>query len=120
MLLVLLSEGTMDGLVKDGLVIVNLELVLESSGTVGKAAAVGAAPGVGEGEVFIHDVIFHVAPVTTAAAVLLDLFGIGVDVAALGKETRQVFLGGGSAFGDALVVTVVGLVRASHFEGRMN
>lgn len=54
-------------------------------------------------------------PVATATAVLLDFLGVCVDVAALCKEAGKIFLRSGSAFGDALVVTVVGLVGASHY-----
>jgi hypothetical protein len=36
-------------------------------------------------------------------------------VAALGKETREMLRGGSSAIGETLVVTVIGLVGASHF-----
>lgn len=55
-------------------------------------------------------------PIALAAAVLLDLLGIDVGVAVLGEEAREVLDGDGGALSDALVVTVVGLVRAGHCE----
>ena len=58
----------------------------------------------------------RLSPVALAAAVLLDLLGIDVDVAVLGEELGQMLDGQGGALGNALVVTVVGLVGASHYE----
>jgi hypothetical protein len=56
-------------------------------------------------------------PIASARSVLLDLLGIHVGMAALGKETREMLRGKSSAFGEALVVTVIGLVGASHCRG---
>ena len=53
-------------------------------------------------------------PIAPATPVLLDLLGVGVRVAALGKEAREVLRGSGGAVSETLVITVVGLVGASH------
>ena len=53
-------------------------------------------------------------PVALTRAVLLDLLGIRVHEAVLGKEARQVICWRDAAVGNALVVTVVVLVRTSH------
>ena len=54
-------------------------------------------------------------PVALATALLLDLLGVGIDVAGLGKVTREVLLRLGGAVGEAGVVTIVLLVGASHW-----
>jgi len=105
-------------LLKDGLGLVDLKLGLQVSGVVREAAAVGATSSVGEAEVFIHYFISKATPITLAAAVLLDLFGVCVEMAILGKESRKMLCWGSSAVREALVVSVVGLVRASHFDKR--
>ena len=56
----------------------------------------------------------HNIPISSSVAVLLDLFGIGIGKPALCKVAGQIFSVGGGAFSNALVVTVVGLVRAGH------
>lgn len=53
-------------------------------------------------------------PVAFAIAVLLHLLGINVDIAALGKEARQLFCRRDAAISETLVVTFAVLVRASH------
>lgn len=53
-------------------------------------------------------------PVAFTTTVLLDLLGVNINVAALGEEARQVFCWRDTAIGNALVVTVVVLVRTSH------
>lgn len=107
----------MEGLFEDGLGLIDLELGLEVGGVMGKVAAVGAATGVGEAEVFVGDVIVNSAPIASARAVLLHLLGIHVEMAMLGEEARKMLSWGGSALGKTLVVTIVGLVGASHFDG---
>ena len=53
-------------------------------------------------------------PIALAAAILLDLLGVDIEMTRLGKEAGQMFSGTGGAGGEALVVTVVCLVGASH------
>lgn len=55
------------------------------------------------------------SPVAPASTVLLHLLGVGVGKAVLAKEAGDVVNGEGSALGNALVVTVVGLVGAGHW-----
>lgn len=57
-------------------------------------------------------------PVALARAVLFDLLGVGVEGAVLGEVARQMLLVGSSTVGQAGVVAVVELVRASHWNGR--
>ena len=52
----------MDGLLKDGLGLVDLELGLEVGEVVGEVAAVGATTGVGEGEALVSDFLAEAAP----------------------------------------------------------
>lgn len=128
----------MEGLFEDRLGLVDLELGLEVAGVVGEAATVGAAAGIGEPEVFINHffseaspngrvlaVVYQIEclhgqdgiwslPVAFAATVLLDLFGVCVDMPVLGKEAWEMLSGSSGAVGETLVVTVIGLVRASH------
>lgn len=53
-------------------------------------------------------------PVASTRAVLLDLLGINICETMLGKVTRKMLGRSGGAFSEALVVTIVGLVRSSH------
>lgn len=116
-LLAVLLGRAMDRLLEDRLRFVDVELGLEGIQVVGVAAAVGAATSVGETEVLVDDLLTSIAPVTSAAAVLLDLLGVDTLVSMLGEIARQVLLGRSSAVGQAGVVTVVVLVRASHLDG---
>lgn len=117
-ILILLHKRAVDGFLENRFRIVDLKLGLEVSGTVGKAAAVGAAASIGKGEILIHDLIGVASPVTTATAILLDLLWVGVDIAALGEKARKILLSDSSAVGNALVVTIVGLVGASHVDDK--
>lgn len=103
-------------LLEDGLGLVDLKLSLEI-GNMREAATVGAAAGIGKGELLASDVIVDSSPVASTRAVLLHLLGVNVGKAALTKEARDSFRGEHSPLGDALVVTVVGLVRSGHFAG---
>jgi len=111
---VLLGEGAVERLLKDGLGVNNLKLGPKVPGVMRDGAAVGAATGIGKGKVLVGNLFMEGAPVTLASAVLFDLFGIDIGVATLGKVTGQMLDRESGAFGDALVVAVVGLVRASH------
>jgi len=53
-------------------------------------------------------------PVASTTTILLDLLGVYVCEATLGKELGHRLDGQSGALGDALVVTIVGLVRACH------
>jgi hypothetical protein len=53
-------------------------------------------------------------PVASTGAVFLDLLGVYVGEATLGEELGHRLDGQRGAFGDALVVTVVGLGGACH------
>jgi len=101
-------------LFKDRLLFVDLKLGLEVGDMMREAAAVGTAAGVGEAELIVRNVITEGSPIASARSVLLELLGVGISVATLGKETREVLGGSSSPLGETLVVTVVGLVRASH------
>jgi hypothetical protein len=59
-------------------------------------------------------------PVASAAAVLLDLSWILIDVAMLGEEARQVLVSNSGTIGKARVVLVVILVRTSHCRNKLS
>lgn len=56
----------------------------------------------------------HYLPITLAAALLLDTFGVSVNIARLGEVARETFFGRGSTISDSTVVAIVGFVAASH------
>lgn len=110
---VLLINRSVDVLLEERIGLIHLELGLEvGEMLVGKA--VGAAAGVGEAETLIHSFIAGTSPVAFTITVLLDLLGVSINVATLGKEARQIFCRRDTAVGKTLVVTVVVLVRTSH------
>ncbi|KAL6908905.1 hypothetical protein GGI43DRAFT_394078 [Trichoderma evansii] len=115
---ILLFKRTVEGLVEERVHFIHLELGLEV-GEVVMGETVRAATGVGEAEVLINDFLTHTSPVAFAIAVFLHLLGISVDIAALGKEARQLFCRRDAAISETLVVTFAILVRASHFDGWM-
>jgi len=80
-----------------------------------EAAAVGAASGVCEGELFVSDVVVDGSPVASTRAVFLHLLWVDIGKTVLTKETRDSFRGECGSLGNTLVVTVVGLVRSGHF-----
>lgn len=63
--LAILLVGAVDGLLEDGLRLVDVELGLERRQVVSVAAAVGATPRVGETEVLIDDFLAGIAPVNS-------------------------------------------------------
>lgn len=65
---VLVVDGSVDGLLKDGLGLVDLELGLEVGEVVREGAAVGATTGVGEGEALVLDFLAEAAPDFTVLA----------------------------------------------------
>lgn len=69
-------------------------------------------------EEIYHSVVYGVKyiPITLSAAVLLGLLGVLSGKAALGKVARQVLGGRCGTVGEAGMVLVVELVRASHCE----
>jgi len=115
--LVVLDLGSVQALLKDGLGLVDLELGLEVLRVTGDAGAVGAAAGVGVVEGFVDGLLAGVAPVASAATVLLGLLGVLVGKAVLGKELGDMFLRGDGAVGKAGMVLVTKLVGASHLDG---
>lgn len=62
-LAIIIIVGAVDGLLKDGLRLIDLELGLEVGYMVTQVAAVGAATGVVETEVLVRNVIVHGTPV---------------------------------------------------------
>jgi hypothetical protein len=78
----------------------------------------GSSEGTGGGGGVLHEHWHWLrrsnVPVALSAAVLLGLGGISVGVALLGEVTRQLRLALSTAVGNASVVTVSPLVRASH------
>ena len=50
------------------------------------------------------------SPVALARALLLDVLGVGVDVATLGEVAREMLFGAGGAIGEADVITSIGFV----------
>jgi len=104
----------MKRLLEDGLGLVDLELCFEI-GNMRKAATVGAAAGIGEGELLASDIIVDSSPVASTRAVLLHLLGVDIGKAVLTKEARDSLRREHSPLGNALVVTIVGLVRSGHF-----
>jgi hypothetical protein len=111
----LVLKRAVDGLLKNRFRLVDLPLTLEVADVVGEAAAVGAAAGVRELEVLVHDFFTKASPVAFAATVLLHLLRINVHVATLGEEAREVLCWGRSPVGETLMVAVIGLVGASHY-----
>jgi hypothetical protein len=111
---IVLVKRAVKGLLKDGFGLIDLELALQISHMVGDAAAVGAATSVGEAERLVCDLVINRAPISPAKAVLLDLLGVGVDVAVLCKEAWKVLRRVSGAFSKTLVITVVGLNGTSH------
>jgi len=101
-------------LLEDRLGLVDLKLGLKVGDVVREAAAVGATARVGKSELLVSDIIVDGSPVATARAVLLHLFGVDIGKAILAKEARYSFRGEDSPLGNALVVTVIGLVGSSH------
>lgn len=115
---VLLIKRSVEMLLEERVNLIHLKLGLEvREMLVGKA--VGATAGIGEAETLIHDFFTGASPVAFTTTVLLDLLGVNINVATLGEEARQVFCWRDTAIGNALVVTVVVLVRTSHFDGWM-
>jgi len=112
---VLLIKRPMDRLFEDGIGLIHLELGLEV-GEMMVGEAVGATASVGEVEALIHDFFAGTSPVAFATAVLLDLLGVSINKAALGKEARQMFRRRDAPISKTLVVTIVVLVRTSHFD----
>jgi len=103
-------------LLEDGFGFVDLKLSLEI-GDMGEAATVGAASSIGKGKLLASDIIVDSSPVASTRAVLLHLLGVDIGKAVLAKEARNSLRGEHSPLGNALVVTVVGLVRSGHFVG---
>jgi hypothetical protein len=106
---------TVERLLKNGLGLVDLKLCLEI-GNMRKAATVGAAASIGKGELLASDIIVDSSPIASTRAVLLHLLGVDIGEAIFTKEARDSFRGEHSPLGNALVVTVVGLVRSGHCE----
>jgi len=112
--ILVLLLGTVDALLEDGLGFVDIKLGLDLAHVVGHATAVGSAPSVGEVEVLIGDFIAGATPVAFAATVLLGLLGIGIREAMFGEVLGDVVLRSSCAVSKGSVVSVVGLVGASH------
>ncbi|OWT43424.1 hypothetical protein VFPPC_17427 [Pochonia chlamydosporia 170] len=106
---ILLTGRAVDGFLEHGLRVNHFKLGLEVVDMVRCCATVGTTTGVGKLEVMVHDIV-----VTSTIAVLLDLLGIDINIATLGKVSWQILHGGCSAFSNALVVTVICLVGAGH------
>lgn len=115
-LALLLKDGSVNRLLKDGLLLVDVKLSLELANVLREIAAIGATTCVGEGEVLVNDFPTYATPVTLTPAILLDLLRVDASVSVLSKKSGHMLNGDGGALGDALVVTVVGLVRAGHVE----
>lgn len=113
----LLVLRTVEFLLEDGLGLVDLELGLEVVDVSGQAAAVGAAPGIGEVEALVDGFLTRLTPVGLSTTVLLDLLGISVCEAVFGEILGDVVLGASSAVGKSGVVAVVQLVRSGHVDG---
>jgi len=111
----IIAQRSVKELLEDGFGLIDLEFGFEVREVV-VGEAVRAATGVGEVEVLIDHFLADASPVTLSASVLLDLPGVGINVAAFGEEARQVFCCGSGALAKALVVTVIELMRTSHFD----
>jgi hypothetical protein len=57
-------------------------------------------------------------PVASTSSILLGLLGVLTNMATLSKVLGEVLVRGGSAISNALVVTVVALVRSGHYGSR--
>jgi hypothetical protein len=62
----------MDGLLEDRLRLIDLKLGLEVADMVRNTAAVGAAAGIGEGEVFVYNLFSESSPVSSKAHASVD------------------------------------------------
>jgi len=98
------------GHLEDRLCFDDLELGLEVLGKLGVRRGVASTARIVHGVVGVLDLISRVAPVSLTTAVLLCLFGVGVDEAGLGKVFGDLLMG----LCLAGVVTIIKLVRASH------
>ena len=56
----------------------------------------------------------HFLPIAFTTPFLLDLLRVGVDVTAFGEVAWEMLLRLGGTIGEAVVVTIVLLMRASH------
>jgi len=118
MLLLFFTSGAMDTFLEHRLGLIDLKLGLEILELRGDAAAVGAATGIDEVELFIDDFTTSRAPIGLAATVFLCLLGIGIGVTMLPEELGDMCLRVATTHGTTLkgVVLVIELVGASHFE----
>lgn len=89
---VILSNGAMETLLKDGLRFVELELGLKVMKVVGVATTIGTATGIDEIELFVDDFFTHITPIALASAILLRLLGVSTLKAVLGKEFGKVVM----------------------------
>lgn len=81
-ILVLLDEGAVDRLFKDGLWVDNLKLGPKILGMVGDGATVGATTGVGKGKVLVGNVFMQGAP-DGVLVVIVWMHGTGKPVYAM-------------------------------------
>lgn len=108
--------SAVDGLLKDRLGLVELELGLEVLEVVGIAGRIGSTASIGEVELVVKNLITRVAPVAFSSTALLDLLGVLANMTVLREIARQMLLRSSRAIGQAGVVLVVELVRASHVD----
>lgn len=106
-------EGTVDVLLKDGLRLVDIKLGLEVLDVRRHRAAVGPAARIDKVELLVHDLLAHAAPIALAIAVLLGLLGVGVGKPVLGKELGHVVIRR-VGLRHVATRTVIELVRTSH------
>ena len=132
-----LLERTVEMFFEDGLGNIHVKFGLELREMMRGGATVGAATSIGEAEIFVVIDLFGKAtprlivsklindsrgnqpwellPVALAAPVLLDLLRVNIGVAMLGEEARKMLSGCSGALSKPLVVTIIGLVRTSHY-----
>jgi len=112
LLLKLLAHGAVDLFFKDGIRLDRLELGLEVLHVVRRRVA--SAAGIGHVGPNVFNLITSSSPIALAAAALLGLGRVGISMAGFGKVLGQSRFTLSSAVGNAGVVTVSELVRASH------
>ena len=67
------------------------------------------------GQQLLQDHWERILPVALAATLLLDTFGVSIDIARLGEVARETFFSGGCSISDSAVIAIVGFVAASHY-----
>jgi len=108
------GAGAVELLFENRIGLNSLELGLEITDGFAMSGTVRATAAFGHVISIIVSFIAGMAPITFSSTLLLHLLGIFTNIAGLGKVAREMFFDGGGTGSEASVVTIIGLVRASH------